>query len=86
MNWLCVRLPDGTAAQGAALFLFSLGEKFISKVPKIHMGKQCYVKFITLYVWKKYTQYMYFLLTMKQKFTTLRRFTESVIFYVVTTW
>lgn len=25
---LCAGLPDGTAAQGAALFLFSLGEKF----------------------------------------------------------
>lgn len=31
MNWLCVAVPDGPAAQGAALFLFALGEKFTFK-------------------------------------------------------
>lgn len=50
MSWLCADLPDGTAAQAAALFLLSPGEKFIFKVPNIHVRKQCDMKFITLYV------------------------------------
>lgn len=34
MNWLCVAVPDGPAAQGAALVRFALGEKFTFKVPE----------------------------------------------------